>query len=184
MVTHQTPSCLLLFLYINMCIYMNACACTHTHTHFFSICRSKIILLCYCIEEMAVALGLGDGLGALAAAWELLGGGDLAAAGELSLPLLLLAGMLLVPLLEQSADGALSGRHPSQPAPHLPQPEEPPPCPGAHSGQREPASLRTPLGLLGILHVAQTEKNYREIFPLLEVCKPPYKYSPWHISSL
>lgn len=48
-------------------------------------------------------LGLGDGLGALAAAWELLGGGDLAAAAELSLLLLLLAGVFLVPLLEQSA---------------------------------------------------------------------------------
>lgn len=102
MVTHQTPSCLFLFLYINMCIYVHIYECVYVHTHtraFFSIRCSKIILLCYCIEEMAVVLGLGDGLGALAATWELLGGGDLAAADELSLPLLLLAGVLLVPLL-------------------------------------------------------------------------------------
>lgn len=101
------------------------------------------------------ALGLGDGLGALAAAWELLGGGDLAAAAELPLPLLLLAGVLLVPLLEHSAGGVLSGLHPSQPALRLPQPEKRP-LPGAHSRQREPASGHQ--DLLGVLHMAQTEK--------------------------
>lgn len=45
-------------------------------------------------------LGLGDGLGALAAAWRLLGGRDHAAA-ELSF--LLLAGMFLIPLLRQES---------------------------------------------------------------------------------
>lgn len=97
-------------------------------------------------------LELGDGLGALAAAWELLGGGAPAAAAKRSLLLLLLAGVLLVPLLEQSADGALSGRHLYPPVPCLPG-EHRPQLPGEHSGQWEPASLRTPLDLLGILHM-------------------------------
>lgn len=54
------------------------------------------------------ALGLGDGLGALAAAWELLGGGVAAAPAELRLRLLLLLllpGVLFIPLLEHRADG-------------------------------------------------------------------------------
>ena len=51
-------------------------------------------------------LGLGDGLGALAAAWRLLGGRDHAAA-VLSLLFLLLAGMFLIPLLRrESRQGA------------------------------------------------------------------------------
>ena len=109
-----------LFLYINRCIYMNMCICTHTH---ILIHRSKIILLCYCIEEMACvrALWLGDGLGALAAAWGLLGSGDTAAI-QLSLLFLLLPGMLLVPLLEHRAERELNGLHPFWPTLHLPRP--------------------------------------------------------------
>lgn len=64
---------------------------------------------------MAFVSWLSDGLGALAAAWGLLGDGDTAAT-ELLLLFLLLAGVLLVPLLEHRANGVLSGRHPpSQP---------------------------------------------------------------------
>ena len=47
-------------------------------------------------------LALGDGLGALATAWRLLGGRDHAAA-ELSLLFLLLAGVFLVPLLKRES---------------------------------------------------------------------------------
>lgn len=71
----------------------------YTYTHTISIHHSKIILLLLHRRDGFPELGLGDGLGALAAARELLGGRGQATTAELLLHLLL-PGVLLVPLLE------------------------------------------------------------------------------------
>lgn len=85
-------------IYMNMCIYIYNICYTYIYTHIILIHRSKIILLLLHRRDGFCRLELGDGLGALAAAWRLLGGGDHTAA-ELSLLFFLLLGMFLVPLL-------------------------------------------------------------------------------------
>lgn len=94
-------------------------------------------------------LGLGDGLGALAAAWRLRGAGDHAAA-ELSLLPLLLPGVFLIPLLRQRADRVLSG---------------PQPCPPAYRGHPGWAVLLTLPDLLGILNRTLNRKMTMQSFP-------------------